>query len=116
MLFDENNLANTVYRLNGEAEVFYRKKSLDYSKPTHPANVPIANKNTLNEKRQSVFSYGITKDRRYTIDKFQFHVPITINFNSVGRDDINNLVIDNIRKNDEINIIGIDRGERNLLY
>src|SRR5574344_1570791 len=116
MLFDENNLANTLYRLNGEAEVFYRKKSLDYSKPTHPANVPIANKNTLNEKRQSVFSYGITKDRRYTIDKFQFHVPITINFNSVGRDDINNLVIDNIRKNDEINIIGIDRGERNLLY
>lgn len=32
MLFDERNLADVVYKLNGQAELFYRKKSLDLSK------------------------------------------------------------------------------------
>ena len=28
-LFDERNLADVVYKLNGEAEMFYRKKSIN---------------------------------------------------------------------------------------
>lgn len=117
MLFDERNLANVVYKLNGQAEVFYRKKSLDLDKTTiHRANQPIANKNKQNEKRESTFSYDIVKNRRYTVDKFQFHVPITINFKATSGDNINASVLDLIRNNGIEHIIGIDRGERHLLY
>ena len=116
MLFDERNLANVVYKLNGEAEVFYRKKSISYDHPTHPANQPIDNKNPLNEKKQSTFEYDIIKNKRYTLDKFLFHVPITFNFKSAGIDNINSSVNQFIKESDDIHIIGIDRGERHLLY
>lgn len=116
MLFDEKNLADVVYKLNGQAEVFFRKSSIIYEKPTHPANQPIDNKNALNNKQQSVFEYDLVKDKRYTVDKFQFHVPITMNFKSTGGDNINLLVNEYIRQSDDLHIIGIDRGERHLLY
>ncbi|MCM1107697.1 MAG: type V CRISPR-associated protein Cas12a/Cpf1 [Clostridium sp.] len=117
MLFDERNLADVIYKLNGQAEVFYRKKSLDMEKTTiHKANQPIDNKNVQNEKKQSCFDYDIVKNRRYTVDKFQFHVPITLNFKATGGDNINQKVLDAIRDNGIEHVIGIDRGERHLLY
>lgn len=116
MMFDERNLADVVYKLNGQAEVFFRKSSITCERPTHPANQAIDNKNTLNKKKQSVFTYDLIKDRRYTVDKFQFHVPITMNFKSTGNDNINQSVNEYIQKCDDLHIIGIDRGERHLLY
>ena len=117
MLFNEQNLADTVYKLNGQAEVFYRKRSLDMADTTvHRANQPLVNKNVLNKKRHSTFDYDIVKDRRYTVDKFQFHVPMTMNFKAVGRDNINSEVLNIIRNGGIKHIIGIDRGERHLLY
>ena len=117
MLFDERNLADVVYKLNGQAEVFYRKASIKpENRIIHKANQPIANKNELNKKRTSTFEYDIIKDRRYTVDKFQFHVPITINFKAAGQTNINPIVQDTIRKGGFSHIIGIDRGERHLLY
>ena len=117
MLFDERNLADVVYKLNGQAEVFYRKSSIQPEhRIVHPAGKPIANKNELNAKRTSTFEYDIVKDRRYTVDKFQFHVPITINFKATGQENINSVVQDTIRKGGFTHIIGIDRGERHLLY
>lgn len=116
MMFDERNLADVVYKLNGQAEVFFRKSSITCERPTHPANQAIDNKNTLNMKKQSVFTYDLIKDRRYTVDKFQFHVPITMNFKSTGNDNINQSVNEYIQKCDDLHIIGIDRGERHLLY
>ena len=115
MLFDERNLADVVYKLNGDAKVFFRKSSITYERPTHPAHQAIVNKNALNEKKQSVFTYDLIKDRRYTVDKFQFHVPITMNFKST-EGDINQSVNEYIQKSDDLHIIGIDRGERHLLY
>lgn len=116
MLFDKDNLKDVVYKLNGQAEVFFRKSSIRYDKPTHPAKVPINNKNVLNHKKQSVFDYDLIKDKRYSIDKFQFHVPITINFKSGGNNNINPLVNEYIKQSEDLHIIGIDRGERHLLY
>ena len=98
MLFDESNLTDVVYKLNGQAEVFFRKSSITFERPTHPANQAIDNKNTLNMKKQSVFTYDLIKDRRYTVDKFQFHVPITMNFKSTGNDNINQSVNEYIQK------------------
>lgn len=117
MLFNEQNLVDTVYKLNGQAEVFYRKRSLDMADTiVHRANQPLVNKNVLNKKRHSTFDYDIVKDRRYTVDKFQFHVPMTMNFKAVGRDNINSEVLNIIRNGGIKHIIGIDRGERHLLY
>lgn len=117
MLFDERNLADVVYKLNGQAEVFYRKASIKpENRIVHQAHRPITNKNELNEKRTSTFEYDIIKDRRYTVDKFQFHVPITINFKAKGQNNINPIVQETIRQDGFKHIIGIDRGERHLLY
>ena len=116
MLFDEENLKDVVYKLNGEAEVFFRKSSITVQSPTHPANSPIKNKNKDNQKKESKFKYDLIKDRRYTGDKFLFHVPITMNFKSVGGSNINQLVKRHIRSATDLHIIGIDRGERHLLY
>ena len=117
MIFDERNLSDIVYKLNGQAEVFYRKASIKpENRIIHKANLSIENKNVLNEKTTSTFEYDIIKDRRYTVDKFQFHVPITINFKGTGQLNINPIVQETIRQGGFTHIIGIDRGERHLLY
>lgn len=117
MLFDNRNLQDVVYKLNGQAEVFYRKASIkEENRIIHPAKKDINNKNVLNNKQTSRFDYDIIKDRRFTVDKFQFHVPITINFKATGQTNINPVVHDIIRHGGIKHVIGIDRGERHLLY
>jgi len=119
MLFDERNMRDVVYKLNGEAEVFYRKASIaEVNQVTHKKNEPIQNKNPHVQisKGTSTFDYDITKDRRYTVDKFQFHLPITMNFGVKDNTSINERVYDTIRANKDLFVIGIDRGERHLLY
>ena len=119
MLFDEQNLREVVYKLNGQAEVFFRKASIKSSNMViHPAQEPISNKSSQNRasKPQSTFSYDIVKNRRYTVDKFHLHVPITINFRSKGVTNINAEVNQHIKSSRDLHIIGIDRGERHLLY
>jgi len=108
-LFDENNLKDVIYKLNGEAEIFYRKKSLEYSDDIwlkgHHAN-------DLKDK----FDYPIVKDKRFALDSFHFHVPITMNFKANEGNNFNGQVNEFLKNNKDINIIGIDRGERHLLY
>lgn len=114
-LFDEQN--QSVIKLNGGAEMFMRKASIkEEDKIIHPAGTAISSKNADNLKRSSTFMYDLIKDKRYTVDQFEFHVPIQINWTTTGNVRIN----DNVRvdlKNSSTNyVIGIDRGERNLLY
>ena len=116
-LFDAENLKDVVYKLNGQAEIFYRKKSIDSDKlVVHRANEPINNKNPKAVKKQSEFAYDLIKDKRFTVDKFQFHVPIALNFKATGGDFINRDVLEFLKNNRDVNIIGIDRGERHLIY
>lgn len=115
-LFDDNNLKDIVYKLNGQAEIFFRKSSLKLEDTAiHKKMEYIQNKNINNPKKESIFEYDLIKDRRYTVDKFQFHVPITINFINEGKEYLNEEVNRYLKYND-VNVIGIDRGERNLLY
>ena len=117
MLFDERNLSNVVYKLNGEAEMFYREASInDKEKITHQANQPIENKNPDNKKKESTFEYDIVKDKRFTKRQFSLHVPITINFKAHGQEFSNNDVRKAVKYKDDNYVIGIDRGERNLIY
>ena len=61
--------------------------------------------------------HEIIKDRHYTQDKFLFHVPLTINFKAAGNSySINENVRKFLRNNPDVNIIGLDRGERHLIY
>ena len=115
MLFDERNLADVIFKLDGNAEMFYRKASLK-KQITHPANKPIPNKNTMNPKKESTFGYDIIKDKRYTERQFSLHFPITLNFKAAKNANISKEVRDTLYKSDLPYIIGIDRGERNLLY
>ena len=116
-LFMPENLSNVVYKLNGEAEVFFRKASIRQQDIiSHAAGQKIKNKDPLNEKTESLFEYDIVKDRRFTCDKFMFHVPITINFKAGGEHYMNLRVNNAIHNANNMHIIGIDRGERNLLY
>lgn len=114
-LFDEYNLQDVIYKLNGQAEVFFRQKSIE-PHITHPAGQPIAKKNKCNLGENSLFDFDLIKDKRYSVDKFQFHVPLTLNFKSEGVKNINQVVFDYVREQDDMHVIGIDRGERHLLY
>jgi hypothetical protein len=108
-LFSGENLQNTIYKLNGQAEVFFRKKSLNYSEE-------IWRKGHHYDELKDKFTYPIISNRRYALDKFHFHVPITLNFKSVGNEYINEKVNQYIQNGNVKHVIGIDRGERHLLY
>ena len=116
-LFEEQNLKNIFYALNGQAEIFFREKSIkEKNIITHPAHQPIKAKNPLTPDAENTFVYDLVKDKRYTVDKFQFHVPITLNFKAKGNNYINQEVLTYLKNNPEVNIIGLDRGERHLVY
>jgi len=116
-LFDENNLADVVYKLNGQAEVFFRKSSIEEkNKVIHKAHELLKSKNPNTPNNNNTFDYDLIKDRRYTVDKFQFHVPININFKASGSEIINAQTNDFLKNNRDVKIIGLDRGERNLIY
>jgi len=100
-LFPQSNekLNNAILKLSGNGEIFFRPASLQPQE----------------EKRN--FPRQITKYKRYTQDKYLFHLPVSIN---LGLDqprkfnqEINLFFAEN---KDKFNIIGIDRGEKNLLY
>lgn len=119
MLFDERNLRNPVIQLCGGAELFLREASLKKEKiVVHPKNKSLANKNPNNPKKESVFAYDIYKDKRYSEDQYMFHVPVKINRKIAG--DVvpkyNDFVRKLLKNCDDNYVIGIDRGERNLLY
>ncbi|MCK9379261.1 MAG: type V CRISPR-associated protein Cas12a/Cpf1 [Candidatus Moranbacteria bacterium] len=96
----DNEKHNFLIKLNGQAEIFYRPKSIEV------------------EEVERNFKRKIVNKKRYTENKMFFHCPINLNrergemkarqFNAK----INNFLADN----SEINIIGIDRGEKHLAY
>ncbi len=116
-LFSEDNLNDVVYKLNGQAEIFFRKASLK-DPVIHPKNQDIKNKDPLNNKKTSNFKYDLIKDRRYTVDKFLFHCPITMNFKAKGSSyNLNYMINEKIKENRyNFKILSIDRGERHLAY
>lgn len=108
-LFNEDNLKNVVYKLNGQAEIFFREKSLNYSEE-------IWEKGHHHNELKDKFKYPIISNRRYASDKFQLHIPITLNFKALGYEYINSRVNQHIKDDNIRHVIGIDRGERHLLY
>lgn len=120
MLFHPDNLEKMVYKLSGGCEMFFRKASIKPSGPTHPAGQPIANKSpeVAEKKPVSTFAYHLIKDKRYTEDMFMIHLPVAVNYHvpdSKGMKvtaQVRHLIRQGLFKH----VIGIHRGERNLLY
>ena len=173
-LFDEQNLDDVVFKLNGEAELFLREPAIKKAEVTHKTGEKVVNKTIVRDIQNNVairepidaklhdeiyryvngkldmplsreaenllnnrldwkagmtladtvgkvvvkpVTHDLTKDRRYTERKYFFHVPYTINFKSPDKPkQMNEQVLDFLRNNPDVNIIGIDRGERHLIY
>ena len=118
-LFDQRSIQEGAFKLCGGAEFFYRPASLNRSETTvHKAGVPLKNKNPLNSKKESVFPFEIVKDRRFTTPHFELHFPIEMNFREgkCRKTELNELVRLALAEQPNQYVIGIDRGERNLLY
>jgi CRISPR-associated protein Cpf1 len=108
----------------GAGTVFYRKASLKKEKPTHEAESPIKCKRS---DKESKFPYPLYKDRRFMENQFQLHLSVTANCKPEEiTNDNKKVVTDKVRaalrdtenpiQDENLRIIGIDRGERNLLY
>jgi len=120
-MFSDRNIANPYMRI-GAGEVRFRPASLSIEDTAiHKANNPIKNKNHLNPKGYSSFSYDIIRNRRYTKDHFELKLPITFNYKDKKLDKrdtkkYNNEINSAIYDADNVGVIGIDRGENNLIY
>lgn len=115
MLFDEENKG--IIRLCGGGELFLRRASLKKEElVVHPANMPIKNKNPYNPKETTTLPYDIYKDKRYAEDQYEIHLPIVINKIPKNTSRINSSVKRLLREDPNPYVVGINRGERNLLY
>ncbi|MCR5236926.1 MAG: type V CRISPR-associated protein Cas12a/Cpf1, partial [Lachnospiraceae bacterium] len=118
-LFSPENIKNTqTFILNG-GEFFFRKASLPRKVTHHKGDRKIF-KNPVNAGREEYFKFDIIKDRRYTEDKMSLHIGVYLNkgkkTDSGNTDtDISPKAIDAIKASDDVYVIGLNRGERNLI-
>ncbi len=96
---EANQLNNFVVKLNGEAELFFR---------------PATDVKDLGERL--VKGKRVIMHPRYAEDKMFFHVPITFNRTAPDVFGYNKNINEQLANNPNINIIGIDRGEKHLAY
>ena len=149
-LFSEQNLQNTIIKLNGEAELFFRRKTntdtFSHKKGSILVNKTLSDGKPIESELYKKFlryfnglqvdlkpeeidllpmvitkeaKFDLIKDKRYHEHKFFFHVPITINYKAskMSQKLFNERTLGIFRRNKEhLNIIGIDRGEKNLIY
>ena len=116
-LFTPENLESSVYRLNGGAEMFFRKASIrEEDIIRHRAGDTVMAKNPLNERRSRVLKYDIIKDRRYTVDHFQLNIPITINADSPEFTSLNVEARKALKAASDPHVIGVSRGENSLIH
>jgi len=98
----KNLFSSTLIKLNGGAGLFYREKSIDVE---------------YDKERNKDKGFGIIKNKRYSEDKFFFHFSVTINFgtSSAKIEDFNKAINESLCQGD-YHILGIDRGEKHLIY
>jgi CRISPR-associated protein Cpf1 len=65
-----------------------------------------------------VATHDIVKDKHFTENTYLFHCPITMNFKAKDKTnkEFNNHVLEFLSDKSDIKIIGLDRGERHLIY
>ena len=97
-------------------EPIYRSLYQYFNGKKSESELTVAEKSYINQVIVKETTHEIIKDRRYTKPEFFFHVPIVFNANADGNEYINERVLNYLKNNPDVNIIGIDRGERHLIY
>ena len=97
-------------------ESIYRSLYQFYNGKKKESELTAAEKQYMDQVIVKDVTHEIIKDRRYTRQEYFFHVPLTFNANAEGNDYINENVLSYLKDNPDVNIIGIDRGERHLIY
>ena len=97
-------------------ESIYRSLYQFYNGKKKESELTAAEKQYMDQVIVKDVTHEIIKDRRYTRQEYFFHVPITFNANAEGNEYINENVLNYLKDNPDVNIIGIDRGERHLIY
>ena len=111
MFFKELMSGNqTVFDL-GAAAIYFRERSINISKE-------VEEKGHHYEMLKDRFGYPIISNKRYCYDKFLLHLSIVQNYQLKECDvyALNRMVRDFVKESDDVRVLGIDRGERNLLY
>lgn len=113
-LFSDENLRKPIFALNGGAKVFFRQgQKAKLNKKVDQFGKVL----TFIDKRDDNKEKEVLQNRRYGDDKYFLHASITINYSKPKiikfRESVNKTIKENY---DDIKIIGIDRGEKNLLY
>lgn len=102
-LFVDENLNSSdgvIFKLSGKGEIFFRPKTSTDELGTRFNNKGIA----------------VTKSKRYAEDKIFLHFPIELNYSRSTKVNFNKEFNNFLLNNSDINIIGIDRGEKHLIY
>lgn len=100
-LFSKENIQqNFPFKLNGQAEIFYRPKT------------DVQKLGTKKDKRGK----EVINHKRYNENKIFFHVPLTLNRTQGDARQFNSKINQFLANNPQINIIGVDRGEKHLAY
>lgn len=97
-------------------ESIYRSLYQFYNGKKNESELTAAEKQYMDQVIVKDVTHEIIKDRRYTRQEYFFHVPLTFNANAEGNEYINENVLNYLKDNPDVNIIGIDRGERHLIY
>ena len=97
-------------------ESIYRSLYQFYNGKKKESELTAAEKQYMDQVIVKDVTHEIIKDRRYTRQEYFFHVPLTFNVNAEGNEYINENVLSYLKDNPDVNIIGIDRGERHLIY
>lgn len=93
----------------GSGSVFFRERKIVYTEEQ------LARGHHYDQLKEK-FDYPIVSNKRYAFDKFQFHLSVVMNYNASKSNNINPLVNAYLKESNATHIIGIDRGERHLLY
>ena len=97
---------------NDYLKIFFREKSIEYKPKFDNGREEGHHYKELKDK----FKYPIVSNRRFTANKFLFHCPIILNFKSNEKREVSEIVNDNFTQTTDIQFLGIDRGEKHLIY
>lgn len=111
---------NSLSQLNGGAEIFYRKASIKYNKDVYKNGHHYEQQRAHCESEGKPF-FPIIKDNRFAQERFSFHCPITLNYTAAGNPKPESALFSfnekiNEKENGNAYFLGIDRGEKHLIY
>lgn len=104
-LFSDQNLKEPIFKLSGGAEIFFRETIEDYRTEQW-------NRKDLKNPKTDKVPY---KNRRFTENKILFYLPVVLNNINKGGN-VNKKIHCYIQENNDVKILGIDRGEKELAY